>query len=119
MVDNIVMGTLDSLLESNTNALQRSIASLKRKDGGMGIPSAAERGSRAFLGSWALSLRTVAQIVGAHSWEEFVASCPHISDAMDRATADMIRNSGGRTQRPDWIELFQRPAGKKQKEWGA
>ena len=116
MVDNVVMGTLDNLLECSTTELQRTVASLRLSEGGMGMPLAAVRAAPAYLGSWALAMRTVAEVVEAHSWESFVAKCPAIHEALRAAENAAVAAGDGHVVRPDWIACFQEPKPKLQGE---
>ena len=82
------------------------------------MPAAMDRAAPAYLGSWALTLRTVAEVVEAHSWESFIAMCPSIRDSISQAEQVVVDAGGGQVSRPDWIACFQEPKGKLQGEMG-
>jgi len=54
----------------------------------------------AYLGSWALVLKDVAECLEVNSWEGFKEACPHVA-AEIAAAEEHVRDQGGGTHHPN------------------
>ena len=78
---------LDALLGTPTSEGQRRLAALSTREGGLAFAGVARRSAPAFVGSWALNLQVVADLLGVASVAGFRAKCPTVAADMDRAEA--------------------------------
>ena len=108
---------LEELVGQDHTDTQRLLASLSAKDGGLAFGGLPRRSAPAFLGSWALNLQHVADLLGVATVEGFQARCPTIAAAMARAEAALLA-AGGNGGRPlDWLQYLQEGKPKQQGLW--
>ena len=115
-LDSVLYGAVERLLGSDLTVDQRLQATLRLRDGGCAFPSARNTAAAAFLGSSALALHSVAQLLGATSLEEFRSRCPLTTAALKQAE-DEARTLGGLDDVPfDWAACLAEPKPKVQGE---
>jgi hypothetical protein len=116
-LDDVHYGMLEDVLGDSLDSSRREQASLRLKDGGAGLNSAAKRAPSAYCGSWALTLASVAAVVGAQSFEGFCSQCPGVCAELERADHD-LRTAGGNKGKPlDWVSCFANAQQKRQGAW--
>ena len=93
---------------------QRAQCFMRLSDGGLGFGSASQAAQAAFLGSWALALKDVADSLGVNSWEGFRSRCGPLASTIDDAETKLLADSGGNLQPVDWIGLLSEPKAKLQ-----
>ena len=93
--------------------------SMSMSDGGLGFGSARQATEAAFLGSWALALKEVAESLGVNSWEGFRSRCEPLAANIALAEAKLLDDAGGNLQPVDWIGLLWEPKAKLQSFWSA
>ena len=93
---------------------QRAQCFLRLSDGGLGFGSASQVAQAAFLGSWALALKDVADSLGVNSWEGFRSRCGPLASTIADAESKLLADSGGNLQPMDWIGLLSEPKAKLQ-----
>ena len=109
---------LGEIAGGDLNMAQRSLASLRLKEGGLAFGGLQDRSAAAFLASWAACLEHVAAQVGAGSLEGFRSRCPSVWADLGRAERD-LRTAGGNGGRPlDWTGWFGEASGGLQGIWG-
>ena len=91
---------------------------LRLADGGLGLTSAMETASLAFLASWAFVLPEVAAAVGTVSWATFSQQCDSVGDSIRKAEERMAQLGGGQLTAPDWVCCLFEPTAKLQGIWG-
>ena len=100
------------------SATQRSLASLRLKEGGLAFGGLQDRSAGAFLASWATCLEHVAGQMGAGSLEGFQSRCPSVWADLGLAEQD-LRIAGGNGGKPlDWTGWFGEASGGLQGIWG-
>ena len=117
--DGVVVGGVESLVQASLDEGQRAQCFLKLAEGGLGLGSAEQVAGAAFLGSWALTLKSVASVVGVSSWAGFQSQCGPVASELARAERKLIQDSGGAIQPVDWVGLLSEPRGKLQGFWSA
>jgi hypothetical protein len=111
--DTLIRG-LEHLVGEAFSEDQRAQSFLRLSDGGLGFSSAEVAAEAAFLSSWALALKQVAESVGATSWEGFRSRCSPLAHSLARAEAKLLEASGGNLQPVDWVSLLAQPQAKLQ-----
>jgi len=117
--DDTLVGGLEHLVGQGLDEERRSLCFLRLADGGLGFGSAELSAEAALLGSWALSLKDVADCVGATSWEGFRSRCAPLAAGIQEAEAKLLRDAGGKIQPVDWVALLGEPRAKLQRFWYA
>jgi len=103
---------------SDLGDTQRQVASLRLQDGGLAFGGLRERSAAAFLASWALVLKPVAETVGVNSVEGFKSRCGTVWADMERAEA-VLRGAGGNGGAAlEWFLWFNEPQAGLQAVWG-
>ncbi len=94
---------------------RRAQLHLPGKDGGCGVPSAAQARIPAYLGSWELCLADVATTLGANSAQQFVAGLPTTRTTIE-AAAQALRSYGVTDYSFAWEALVTEPRQRRQHE---
>ena len=84
--DEALLRGLELLLGVSLSLDQRAQCFLRLSDGGLGFGSASQAAQAAFLGSWALALKEVADSLGVNSWEGFRSRCEPIAATIARTS---------------------------------
>ena len=112
--DEILLRGLEHLVGLPLNMDQRAQCFMRLSDGGLGFGSASQAAQAAFLGSWALALKDVADSLGVNSWEGFRSRCGPLASTIADAETKLLADSGGNLQPVDWIGLLSEPKAKLQ-----
>ena len=112
--DGVILQGVESLVQASLDEGQQAQCFLKLAEGGLGLGSAEQVAEAAFLGSWALTLKSVASVVGVSSWSGFQSRCGPVASELARAERKLIEDSGGAVQPVDWVGLLSEPWGKLQ-----
>ena len=116
--DEVLFGAFEHFAGFALDDSQRAQATMRLRDGGCAFPSAEATAPRAYMGSWALVLQSVAACVGVTSLESFRARCPHTARTLSLAEGD-LRAQGGMGPTPfDWAACLAEPRAKLQGGWG-
>ena len=110
---------VELLVGDALNDGQRTQVFLRLADGGLGFSSAELATEAAYLASWALNLKVVAECLGTTSWESFRSRCGPLASSMAAADERLHRVSGGAIQPVDWVGLLSEPRSKLQGLWSA
>ena len=81
-------------------------ANMRLVDGGLAFFSARVTDPRAFLGSWALCLHSVAAELGCTSLESFRAKCPALWERMEQAESELTRIGYDGADPINWMSYF-------------
>jgi hypothetical protein len=117
--DEILLRGLEHLVGLPLSTDQRAQCFLRLSDGGLGFGSASQAAQAAFLGSWALALKDVADSLGVNSWEGFRSRCGPLASTIADAESKLLAESGGNLQPMDWIGLLSEPKAKLQSNLSA
>jgi hypothetical protein len=115
--DQVLFEGLEDLLGDALGDGQRALAGLRFADGGLAFGGARARSSSAFLASWALCLRQVAQLLGASSMDGLSASCPNVCTAWRAAEADLRARGGSGGRALLWHSFLEEATPKLQGVW--
>jgi len=115
--DRVLFEGLEDLLGDALSEGQRSLAGLRFADGGLAFGGARARSASAFLASWALCLRQVAQLLGTSSMDGLSASCPHVCTAWRAAEADLRARGGSGGRALPWHAFLEEATPKLQGVW--
>ena len=116
-LDDLLWGAYEEFAGFAFDASQREQAKLGLSDGGCAFPSARDAAARAYLGSWALVLPSVASCLGVTSLEGFRSRCPRI--AQDMRSAEVELDAQGAKEGPiEWGSYLAEPRAKLQGYWG-
>jgi len=103
--------------EADLTQLQKDLASLRTRDGGLAYGGLPERSGTAYLASWALCLKQVAGELGVLSLAAFQAKCPDISAKMQMAESATLLLGANKGRALDWHQALRIPLSKKQGVW--
>lgn len=117
--DNALVEGLERLVGEPLSDCRRAQVFLRLADGGLGFSSAEHTAAAAFLGSWALTLKSVADCLGVSSWAGFGSRCGPLAQQLAEAEAKLLQDSGGTLQPVDWVGFLSEPRGKLQSFWSA
>ena len=116
-LDDLLWGAYEEFAGFAFDASQREQAKLGLSDGGCAFPSARDTAARAYLGSWALVLPSVAACLGTTSLEGFLSRCPRVARAMRSAEAELDAQ-GAKDGPINWGSYLAEPRAKLQGYWG-
>lgn len=117
-LDEIWLSIVSDLAGDALDDSQKKQAFLRLPDGGLGITSAADTASLAYLASWALTLREVSATLGVSSWSAFLERCEPLGARIAQAEAAFRQRAGGEFEAADWVSCLAEPRGKLQGVWG-
>ena len=117
-LDNVFFQALERIVDAPLDDTQRWQATMRLRDGGCGFPCARHAAARAYIDSWALVLKPVAECLGIEALEGFRARCPRTMAALLHAEAE-VESIGGKGDEPfDWTSCLSEPRAKVQGSFG-
>ena len=116
-LDEVFIQALEALIAKRLGPEQKEQAFMRLSGGGLGLGSAESIVSAAYLGSWALTLKGVAECLGETSWHGFRAACQPVAESIDRAEAHLEQVGEGRLDKPDWMAFLSESKPKMQGHW--
>ena len=117
--DEVLVSGVELLVGSSLDDGQRRQVFLRLADGGLGFGSCELACEAAFLASWALTLKDVAECLGVSSWESFRNTCQPVAESIDRAEARLLACGGGDIKAVGWVSLLSEPSSKLQGFWSS
>jgi len=117
--DEVLVSGVQLLVGSSLDDEQRRQVFLRLADGGLGFGSCELACEAAFLASWALTLKDVAECLGITSWESFRNTCQPVAESIDRAEARLLACGGGDIKAVGWVSLLSEPRSKLQGFWSS
>ena len=117
--DNALVEGVEGLLGEALDETRRAQVFMRLADGGLGFSSAEQTAVAAFLGSWALTLKSVVECLGVSSWAGFCGRCGPLARQLVEAEGKLIQDAGGALRPVDWVSLLDEPRGKLQSFWSA
>ena len=107
--DEVLVSGVQLLVGSSLNDGQRRQVFLRLADGGLGFGCCELACEAAFLASWALTFKDVAECLGVSSWEAFRNKCQPVAESIDRAEARFLACGGGDIKAVGWVNLLSEP----------